>query len=29
LYGYFAYSFRRYAGANAKIGGTGFVSPTF
>jgi hypothetical protein len=29
LYGYFAYSFRRYANANSKITGTGFVSPTF
>jgi hypothetical protein len=29
LYGYFAYSFRRYSAANAKIAGTGFVSPTF
>lgn len=29
LYGYFAYSFRRYANANAKVGGTGFIPPVF
>ena len=29
LYGYFAYSFRRYANANSKVGGTGFVTPQF
>lgn len=29
LYGYFAYSFRRYSNANSKITGSGFVSPTF
>jgi hypothetical protein len=29
LYGYFAYSFRRYAGAVQSIGGTGLVTPAF
>jgi hypothetical protein len=29
LYGYFAYSFRRYPNANSSIGGTGFVAPVF
>ena len=29
LYGYFAYSFRRYTGGMGKIGGTGLVTPTF
>lgn len=29
LYGYFAYSFRRYASAQQKISGTGLVTPTF
>jgi hypothetical protein len=29
LYGYFAYSFRRYPLANSSIGGTGFVAPVF
>lgn len=29
LYGYFAYSFRRYTNAMSKVGGTGFVPPAF
>jgi HK97 family phage major capsid protein len=29
VYGYFAYSFRRYSGGNAKIAGTGLVTPSF
>ncbi|WP_433537593.1 hypothetical protein ACQPZK_07560 [Micromonospora sp. CA-249363] len=29
MYGYFAYSFRRYTNGVAKIGGTGLVTPTF
>ena len=29
LYGYFAYSFRRFGGGTAKIGGTGLVTPSF
>lgn len=29
LYGYFAYSFRRYAGSHQKISGTGLATPTF
>jgi hypothetical protein len=29
LYGYFAYTFRRYTSAMQKIGGTGLVTPTF
>lgn len=29
LYGYMAYSFRRYVGANSKIGGSGFTTPAF
>jgi hypothetical protein len=29
LYGYFGYTFTRYTGATAKIGGTGLVTPTF
>jgi hypothetical protein len=29
LYGYFAYSFRRYAGAIGSVGGTGLVTPAF
>lgn len=29
LYGYFGYTFTRYSGATAKIGGTGLVAPTF
>lgn len=29
LYGYFAYSFRRYSSAQQKISGTGLVTPTF
>lgn len=29
LYGYYAYSFRRYTNSNSKITGTGFVTPTF
>jgi HK97 family phage major capsid protein len=29
IYGYFAYSFRRYTNAMQKIGGTGLISPTF
>jgi HK97 family phage major capsid protein len=29
LYGYFAYSFRRYANGIAKIGGTGLIAPVF
>lgn len=29
LYGYFAYSFRRYSNAFSRITGTGFVTPTF
>lgn len=29
LYGYFAYSFRRFSNGIAKIGGTGLVTPTF
>lgn len=29
LYGYFAYSFRRYTNGSAKVSGTGLVSPTF
>ncbi len=29
LYGYFAYSFRRYTGGMAKVAGTGLASPTF
>ena len=29
LYGYFAYSFRRFTGGVAKIGGTGLILPTF
>lgn len=29
LYGYFAYTFTRFSGATAKIGGTGLVTPTF
>jgi len=29
LYGYFAYSFRRYPNANSVIGGSGMISPAF
>jgi hypothetical protein len=29
VYGYFAYSFRRFANGMAKIGGTGLITPTF
>jgi hypothetical protein len=29
LYGYFAYSFRRYANGMGKVGGTGLTTPTF
>lgn len=29
LYGYFAYTMRRYANSHQKIGGTGLVTPTF
>ena len=29
VYGYFAYSFRRYTNGHAKVGGTGLVTPTF
>lgn len=29
LYGYFAYSFRRYTGGTGKINGTGLITPTF
>lgn len=29
LYGYFAYSFRRYANAMQKVSGTGMIAPTF
>jgi hypothetical protein len=29
LYGYFAYSFRRYSGAVQSIGGTGLITPAF
>lgn len=29
LYGYFAYSFRRYANSHQKISGTGLIAPTF
>lgn len=29
LYGYFAYSFRRYSNSHQKISGTGLVTPTF
>jgi hypothetical protein len=29
LYGYFAYSFRRYTGGMAKVNGTGMTTPTF
>ena len=29
LYGYFAYSFRRYVNAMSRIGGTGFITPAF
>jgi hypothetical protein len=29
LYGYFAYSFRRYSNAHAKVSGTGLIAPTF
>jgi HK97 family phage major capsid protein len=29
LYGYFAYSFRRYASAQQKIAGSGLITPTF
>lgn len=29
LYGYFAYSFRRYANAMQKLGGTGLITPVF
>lgn len=29
VYGYFAYSFRRYSNGSAKISGTGLVTPTF
>lgn len=29
VYGYFAYSFRRYTSGTAKIGGTGLVTPTW
>ena len=29
VYGYFAYSFRRYTNGHQKIGGTGLVTPTF
>lgn len=29
LYGYFAYSFRRYSNSMQKIGGTGLITPTF
>ena len=29
LYGYFAYTLRRYASAIGSVGGTGLVTPTF
>lgn len=29
LYGYMAYSFRRYANSHQKVGGTGLIAPTF
>lgn len=29
VYGYFAYTFNRFSGGQAKIGGTGLVTPTF
>jgi hypothetical protein len=29
LYGYFAYSFRRYSGGMGKVNGTGLTTPTF
>jgi hypothetical protein len=29
LYGYFAYSFRRYANGMCSVGGTGLTVPTF
>jgi hypothetical protein len=29
LYGYFAYSFRRYPGGMQKVGGSGLITPTF
>ncbi len=29
VYGYFAFTFGRYAGTAAKINGTGLITPTF